>query len=656
MKKYTKLNALFYLLILFVPISFCQENSSYNSRKAFDPIFNSNPGTIYRSGSGKPGPNYWQNESDYKINASLDSTNSSLSASEIINYTNNSPDNLSFLWLQLDQNYLKKDSRSELTSSPGNGDRFYGGDNLTSVNIKYHGKTSKADYIITDTRMQIRLPENLKAHGDKIEILVNYNFMIPPPNYGRCGYLKTNYGKIFELAQWFPRMAVYDDIQGWNNLPFLGEGEFYLDYGNYDVYLNVPGDEIIVASGKLQNPNDVLSKKEIKLLKQAENSDKTIIIRSEKDVINSRQSKKSRLTWHFKMENSRDFSWASSEAFIWDAARINLPDGKKSLAMSAYPIESEGQNAWSRSTEFLKNSVEIFSKHWFVYPYPGAVNVAGPVGGMEYPGIVFCHWKATGKSLWMVTNHEIGHTWFPMIVGSNEREFGWMDEGMNTFIDILSYSKFNNDEFGLKRDGEYAPKGGNPAREIVPFLTSKNSMPIMSYSDEIPGRFEHTIYYYKTSLGLVMLRDLVLGKVRFDYAFRNYIKDWAFKHPSPQDFFRDMNNGSGENLNWFWKEWFYNTYTLDQAVDSVKYINDDPSQGCLITIENKNQMVMPVEVEVKESNGRTGRIKLPVEVWEKGGLWTFKYNSTSKIDTVKIDPDEALPDINPDNNVWTGSK
>lgn len=647
-----------FLIIIFLAgltSGFAQEKNGYSPRKVFDPLFDSAPGTVYRSGNGAPGPNYWQNRADYKIHAQLDEKNDSLTGSEEITYTNNSPNNLNYLWLQLEQNQLSKNSRGELTSPPSNNaNRFYGGYDIKSVEVKLNGKKFKGDYIITDTRMQIRLPENVKPNGDKVFIYIDYSFPIPPPNYGRCGYLETKNGKIFELAQWFPRMSVYDDIKGWNNLPFLGSGEFYLDYGNYDVYLNVPWDEIVVAPGKLQNPNDVLTKEEIKRLKEAGDSDKRVYIRNANEIENpnSRPVHNGRLTWHFKFENARDFSWASSRAFIWDAARINLPSGRKALAMSVYPVESSGADAWSRSTEFSKSSIEIFSKDWFEYPYPTAINVAGPVGGMEYPGIVFCHWKATGKVLWMVTSHELGHNWFPMIVGSNERENAWMDEGFNTFIDIYASDEFNHGEFAPKRDGEYAPKGGDPAREIVPYLLSKDSQPILTYADAIPNRFVHTLEYYKTALGLVMLREDILGRKRFDYAFRNYISNWAYKHPSPVDFFRSMNNGSGENLNWFWKEWFVKNWTLDQAVDSVKYVDDDPTKGSLITIENKDRMVMPVEVEVKESNGHSGRIKLPVEIWERTGLWTFKYNSTSKLDSVIIDPDKKLPDVNPENNYW----
>ncbi len=636
--------------------SLAQQKKGYDPHKVFDPMFDSQPGTLYRSGDGQPGPGYWQNRADYKISVKLDEINNEISGEDQITYTNNSPDNLSYVWLQLDQNRFNDSSRSALTSSPSfNRKNFDGGYNIKSVKISFHGEKINADYLITDTRMQIKLPGYLKANGDKLKITIVYSFNIVPQNMGRSGYMDTKNGKIFDVAQWYPRMAVFDDLIGWNNLPFLGGGEFYLEYGNFDYTINVPWDMIVVGSGELLNPKQVLTSHEIDQLNKARHSDKTVFIRDESEINNSssRPVHSGRLTWHFKMENARDVTWAASKAFIWDAARINLPDGKKSLAMSVYPVESQGDSAWGRSTEYLKRSVEIFSKHWYVYPYPNAVNVGGPVGGMEYPGIVFCSWRAKGKVLWMVTNHEIGHTWFPMIVGSNERKNAWMDEGFNTFIDIYSYKHFNNGEYFPKRDGEYAPKGGNPAREIVPFLLSKDSQPIMSYADAIKGQFVHTLEYYKTSLGLVMLREDVLGHKRFDYAFRTYINRWAFKHPSPLDFFRTMNDASGENLNWFWKEWFLKTWTLDQAVESVKYIDNDPAKGSLITIENNNQMVMPVTVEVKESNGKKGVVKLPVEIWERSGEFTFKYNSTSLLDSVVVDPNKQLPDVNEDNNVWT---
>jgi hypothetical protein len=649
------MNKHIYLLILLLicsPASLPQDTNYYDPQQTFDPLFDSQPGTYYRSGSGQPGPGYWQNRADYKIEARLNEIDTSIEGKEEITYANNSPDNLSFVWLQLEQNSLKENSRSALTFPPKPLSRtFTGGYNIKSINIELEGIKYKADYLISDTRLQIRLPKDLVAKTGKLLIKIDYSYKIPPEGYARNGFMNTKNGIVYEAAQWYPRMEVYDDIKGWNSLPFLGAGEFYLEYGDFDYSINVPANMLVVGSGELTNPKAVLSGKEIKRLNEARQSDKTVIIRDSNEIKNTVSLK--RKTWHFKMKNTRDVSWAASTSFIWDAAKINLPGNGSALAMSVYPVEFSGDSAWGRSTEYLKNSIEIFSKSWFTYPYPVAVNVCGPVGGMEYPGIIFCSYRARRKDMWMVTTHEIGHTWFPMIVGSNERENAWMDEGFNTFIDIYSTDEFNNGEYAPKRDNEYAPKGGNPAREIVDFLRSPNSIPILTFADAIPVSNVHQIEYYKTALGLVMLRENVLGHDRFDYAFRTYIKRWAYKHPSPFDFFRTINDAAGENLNWFWKEWFVKDWKLDQAVKDVKYVDKDSSKGALITIINKNQMVMPATVEIKEKNGKAGRVNLPVEIWERSGEWTFRYNSTGIIDSVIIDPDKILPDIDSSNNVWT---
>ncbi len=452
-------------------------------------------------------------------------------------------------------------------------------------------------------------------------------------------------GIIYEIAQWYPRMEVYDDIRGWNTLPYLGLGEFYCDYGNYNVSITAPANMTVVSSGVLQNPKDVLTREEMKRMDKARHSDKTEYIIKPGEVNEAKMHVKNKgdLTWHFKMENSRDVSWAASKAFVWDAARVKLPSGKSCIAMSAYPVEVDGNDAWGRSTEYLKRSIEIYSKLYYEFPWHSATNVAGIVHGMEYPGIVFCGWKDKNGSLWGVTTHEIGHNWFPMTVGTNERRYMWMDEGMNTFLNIYSTMHFNNGEYYHAKQEQ----PGNLARALA-----RNHEPLMTAPAVISLR-SYGLYYSKTAMGLQILRNDVLGPKRFDYAFRTYIKRWAFKHPRPQDFFRTMNDAAGEDLNWFWKEWFYKTWKLDQAVESVKYVNGDPASGCVITIKNKDRMVMPVTLKVVESNGKTGIKKLPVEIWQRGGTWTFKYPSTSLVDSVIVDPNNQMPDINRSNNVWT---
>ncbi|HED07448.1 MAG TPA: M1 family peptidase [Ignavibacteria bacterium] len=637
-----------------------QDKSKYNPHESFNPLFNTGQTSPYRNADGSPAKNYWQNRADYKISVNFNVKNKTVSGNETITYTNNSPVNLKYVWLQLDQNRLNKKSRSSVISSilNTNGKSFNGGFKLYNVKIKLNGKVFTAVYLISGTRMQIKLPGYLKSNGGKLNINIKYSFVLPPQGLGRSGWMKTKNGITYDVAQWYPRMAVYDDLVGWNTLPFLGSGEFYLEYGNFDFSITLPYNFIIAASGKLQNPEEVLTKVQRVRLKEASKSGKTkfIILPREVGKPVSRPVKKGNLTWHFKMQNTRDVSWAASNAFIWDAAKIKLPSGKKSMAMSFYPVESAGDSAWGRSTEYIKKSVEIYSKLWFEYPYPAAISVAGPVGGMEYPGIVFCNWSVKGAKLFQINTHEIGHNWFPMIVGSNERKNAWMDEGFNTFQNIYATELFNNGEYAPKRDNEYAPKGGNPQQEIIPLMLNKKAPPIISYADGIPRKLLHPLEYYKAALGLVLLREYILGNKRFDYAFRTYVNNWAFKHPAPSDFFKTMNNAAGENLSWFWKGWFIKKWKLDQAVEKVEYKNLDTSQIALITIANKNKLVMPVIIEIKERSGKIFRKKLPVEIWESKNTRTIKYHYSSKIDSVIIDPDMLLPDVNRANNIWSTGK
>jgi hypothetical protein len=621
----------------------------YDPQQVFDPTFLDSPGTAYRSGTGAPGPMYWQNRSDYKIEATLDTAKQEISATVEITYTNNSPDELNYLWLQLDQNLFTNESRGHYTT-PIPGGRFgnvefEGGDSIHSITVTEHGKTITPKYIVTDTRMQVMLNESMKAKTDKITLKINYSFKIPADGSDRMGITTTKNGKIYEIAQWYPRMEVYDDVEGWNTLPYLGAGEFYLDYGDIEYSVTVPANQVVAGSGELQNFNEVLTSSEISKLNTARNSDKTVAIIGADEIgkTSTKPKDKGMLTWHYKIHNTRDAAWACSNAFIWDAARINLPDGKKALAMSFYPTEFANDSGWARSTEYVKGSIEFYSKAYFEYSYPVASNIAGNVSGMEYPGIVFCGMRAKKDRLFFVTTHEFGHNWFPMIVGSNERKYAWMDEGFNTFINKYSGKNFNG--------GEYA-KTEN-ARQMASFMTRTNIQTVMTYPDCIKEKDLGMLGYYKPAFGLYMLREYVLGSERFDVAFRAYINRWAFKHPTPMDFFRTMNDASGEDLNWFWKEWFYTNWTLDQAVESVNYVNSDPTLGVDITITNNNQMIMPVVVEIKEANGHTGRVNLPVEIWQRGGKWTFHYDSKSMVKLVNIDPDNQLPDVNLDNNTWS---
>lgn len=617
----------------------------YDHRKAFDPNFYPQSGNDYRSASGEPGPKYWQNRADYKINCSLNPELHKISGEVELTYTNNSPDNLKFLWLQLDQNIYKQNSRGSATTTQTGGryanEKFTDGYVIRSVTIEVDGKKTEAKNSVSDTRMQVWLPQVLKASGNKIKLIIGFEFTVPQRGTDRMGRLETKNGWIYTIAQWFPRMCVYDDLQGWNTLPYIGAGEFYLEYGDVEYSITAPSNLIIVGSGELQNEKEVLTPTQQSRLATARNSDKTIMLRTAGEV-NDPKSRPAgaQLTWKFKMSNTRDVAWGASKAFVWDAAKINLPSGKKALAMSAYPVESIKKDGWQRSTEMVKASVEHYSKTWFEFPYPAAINVAGIVGGMEYPGIVFCSSNASGEGLWGVTDHEIGHTWFPMIVGSNERKFAWMDEGFNTFINGLSTKEFNKGEFA---NFSYFP--GDNASSVF-----TNGMdPLMTAPDVLQQHNIGVAEYDKPSIMLNALRDVVLGKERFDVAFREYIHRWAFKHPTPWDFFHTIENVSGEDLGWFWQAWVFNNWKLDQAVTRVNHVNNEVD-GAFITIENLGQMVMPVTVLIKESNGKEQRIDLPVEVWQRGKEWTFRVKTTSRITEVILDPDKKLPDVNRKNN------
>lgn len=621
------------------------DSIKYDHKEVFGPITWPVTTGDTRSANGQPGPNYWQNRADYNIHAKLTEGQDTTVTGEVqITYTNNSPDKLDYLWLQLDQNLFKPDSRGAATTPIG-GDRFdvkgfnRGGYHIESVSVTYKGQTYKVDPVITDARMQVRLKTPMAAHGEKIEVKVNYNFAIPFYGADRMGRKKFKQGWVYEIAQWYPRMCVYDDVEGWNTLPYMGLGEFYCDYGDYEYYITAPASMTVVGSGDLQNAQQVLSGTEQSRLAQARNSDKTVMIIKPEEVGKNDNAKGTK-TWHFKMLNTRDVSWAASDAFIWDGARVNFPSGRKGIAMSAYPVESAGNDSWGRSTEYLKNSMEIYSKKYFEYPWNSAVSVSGVALGMEYPGIIFCLSNLKNGGLWGDITHEIGHNWFPMIVGSNERKYMWQDEGFNTFINQYSTEKFNN--------GEYYNAKNRPANNIARMMLREKD-PLMVAPE---AQNEYGQYYFKTSLGLDILRNVVLGPDRFDYAFNEYIKHWAFKHPLPYDFFRAMNDASGEDLNWFFKPWFFTTWKLDQAIDGVKYVKDKPENGALITLVNIQKLAMPVELKITQTNGKTETIHLPVNIWQRGGTWTFVYPSTSTIQSMELDPDHQLPDIDRKNNEW----
>ena len=634
-------------------LSFAQDKpaTKYVPEEAFGPLFYTQNGNEYRSASGAPGPKYWQNRVDYNISASLDEATSRVKATITITYKNNSPEKLPYLWLQLDQNSFDEKSRG-LSITPAKsrygsqGEKFKGGYEISNVSVSQKLKPVKFTSLVEDTRMQIRLDQPMAANGDIVVIKMDYSYTVPVLGSDRTGHLTTQNGEIFSIAQWFPRMCVYDDVLGWNTLPYWGAGEFYCEYGDITFDVTVPASHIVMGSGELLNPQEVFTAEQFKRWNEAKNSDKTVHIRSEAEVTDPKsRPAKDKLTWRFKMTNTRDAAWASSKAFVLDAARINLPSGKKSLAVSAHPVESNGADGYGRGVEYVKASIEHYSKMWFEYPYPMAVNVASNVGGMEYPGIVFCGWKAKKGDAWGVIDHEFGHIWFPMIVGSNERKFGWMDEGFNTFINDLSSTEFNN--------GEYKPRTMNMNAVGKSIIGNPKYENMMLMPDGMAEPNIGANLYFKPSWALHTLRDQILGKDRFDFAFRQYIHNWAYKHPTPYDFFRTMENAAGEDLSWFWKSWFLNNWKMDQGIAEVKQVNSNGFTGYTIKVDNLDKMPMPIILGIKTKSGKTDIVKVPVDVWMKNTSWIVRYPTTEEVVEVVLDPQQVLPDSNVENNKWT---
>jgi len=631
------------LLMLFAfSLSVVAQEAVKNNQHLFDNV-SYRQGNTYRTASGKPGPEYWQNSADYNLEIALDDKNHTVSGTVTIDYTNNSPEALEFIWLYLEQNRFTETSRGTLTTSVL-GSRYAGdvegGFELSNVSAKTESGTS-SKYLVTDTRMQLFLDKPLATNGGKVSISMNFKFKVPVEGMDRMGRLETEAGTIYALAQWYPRVAVFDDVTGWNTEPYLGAGEFYCEYGTFDVKITAPANHTVVCSGILQNPKEVLTKTQQERFAKAEKSDETVYIIKPDEVGKpaSQAKPNGTLTWHYKMENTRDVAWASSKAFIWDAARMHLGNGKTGMAQSVYPKESAGKAAWTRSTEFTKASVEFYSTTYFPYPYYNAINVAASVGGMEYPGVSFCHYQSVGEDLWGVTDHEFGHNWFPMIVGSNERLYPWMDEGFNTFINHYSTAAFNNGEFSTSID---------KPRNLVNYLTYDKREGIDTAPDVANARNLAYTAYYKPASGLFMLREYILGPERFDNAFKSYIQHWAYKHPQPNDFFNHMENVAGENLSYFWKGWFYGTGNIDMGIAAV----EEYQGNYLITVENTGEIPMPVELQVVYTDNTTENVRLPVEIWQRGNTWSHLLKTTKSVQRVVLDPNKMLADVNMLNDTW----
>ncbi|MCA8953815.1 MAG: M1 family metallopeptidase [Planctomycetes bacterium] len=601
----------------------------------FSPLDLPTPNRV-RSASGAPGPDYWQQQVDYRIDVALEPVTRTVRGKEHVTYHNRSPEALDFLWVHLEQNVLRSDS---IGAEIGGGDAVGGpSDHNDGVVVARVAQgATELEHHVYDTLMRVDLPAPI-APGASYEFEVDWSFQVPERVFRRYGTLQVEKGTIWEIAQWFPAVAVFDDVHGWNTLPYIGTGEFYNNYGDYDLAITVPRDHLVVASGVLQNPEEVYTATQRERLAQAKSSRETVMIRSAEEVGDpaTRPAGDGPLTWRFRAENVRTVAFASSEAFILDACAAG-----DTLVQSAYSEDS--LPIWGESTQMLRTAIEGYGRRWHQYPYPVATNVGGVEGGMEYPMIIFCSGRnrRSASGLYGVTTHEIGHNWFPMLVNTDERRHAWMDEGFNTFINKYSTA----DWF----EGAKLPKTATFAA-----MMRMPGVPIVTNADRLNGLQLGVLEYEKTGMGLLILREYVLGHERFDRAFRAYIERWAFKSPQPADFFRTMENVAGMDLAWFWRGWFLEDAMIDQAVDRVRQGNED--RAAKITFLNKERQVMPLEFEVTFDDGATEHRRLPVELWFRSDRATVALHRAGRVKEVRIDPEQMVPDIDRGNNVWTADE
>ncbi|TPG72439.1 M1 family metallopeptidase [Hymenobacter nivis] len=578
------------VLLLAAPAAYAQNTNSGTDKFAqletMLPTANS-----YRTASGAPGPQYWQQRADYSIAVTLDDAKQAITGRETITYTNLSPDTLPYLWVQLDQNLFDKNSITTATQVAALDARvpFQAVDNMLQRDFdggfKIEAVTS-ADgkalaHVINHTMMRVDLPRALgPKQSVSFKINWHYNINDQLKVNGRSGYefFPKDKNYLYEIAQFYPRMAVYSDFQGWQNMQFLGNGEFALPFGDYRVSITAPADHVVGATGTLQNAAQVLTSAQQARLRQAVGAKKPVLVVSQDEATKNESSQTTRTkTWTFAAKNVRDFAWCSSRKFIWDAMGIKQ-DGKSVMCMSYYP--KEGNPLWGKySTEVVAHTIKTYSKFTIPYQYPVAISVHGPVGGMEYPMLCFNGGRPEADGTYSadrkygmisVIIHEVGHNFFPMIVNSDERQWTWMDEGLNTFVQYLTEQEWERN---------YPSRRGEP-KDIVAYMRTDKSLqtPIMTNSESVL-QFGNNAYG-KPATALNVLRETVMGRELFDYAFKTYAQRWAYKHPTPADFFRTMEDASAVDLDWFWRGWFYTTDRCDLSIDAVKYYNvntKDPS-------------------------------------------------------------------------------
>lgn len=585
----------------------------------------------YRSSNGAPGPAYWQQRADYAIAATLDTATHTVQGRVTLRYTNNSPDTLDLLWLQLEQNLYAPGSLGAAINpadSRWGARNFAGGYRLSNVRVD----DRQATYDVEDTRMRLALGEPLAPNGGRVTVTMDFAFTVPEHGSDRMG----RDGTLYEMAQWYPRVAVYDDVRGWNTEPYLGQGEFYLEYGDYTFAVTVPAGYVVAASGELQNPAEVLTAPQRERLTRAATSSEVVAIITEAEAV-PRPTPGSR-TWRFRAERVRDVAWAAAPDFRWDATSWN-----GILTQAYYPWPRAGAG-WENGAENTQWSIRTYSEMFYPYPYPQATSVAGPVGGMEYPMFVMVHYAEEPQGAFGTIDHEHGHEWFPMIVGSNERRYTWMDEGFNTLINAYSMERRY-----AERDSSAWPRMIDNWRDVV---ERGIQSPLATPPDRIDRAALGAIGYRKPAAIMLALRNHVVGPELFDGAMREYIDRWAFKHPTPADFFRTVEGYTGSDLSWFWRGFIYSDDVLDIAIDSVSMRDIDGQTHAVIALRKVTTIPFPVELRLRLADGTTRDVRLPVQVWGGGDRYEAMIPVDGRVVGARLWPDPSVPDWDGGNDVW----
>ena len=589
--------------------------------------------SVYRSASGEPGPSYWQQRADYDIEVALDPATHVVAGTETITYANHSPDTLAFVWFQLDQNLFAPGSKgSQVFEQEGRfgGAGFVGGYTIERV----ASGESPLEHRIDDTLMRVDLARPLPP-GGTTTITIDWSFTVPETGADRMG----RDGDLHLLAQWYPRLAVYDDVNGWNTMPYLGQGEFYLEYGDFDVAITVPASWIVTATGELQNPDEVLTATQRDRLAQARRGGEVVHVITEAELANPasfRPRTSGTLAWRFRAEDVRDVAWAAAPNLLWDATSWN-----DVLTMAFYRPEAPA--SWREAAAMTRHSIEFYSEMLTPYPYPTASAVEGPVYGMEYPMVVFVGPVPEREGLFDVIDHEWGHMWFPMIVGTDERRYAWMDEGVNSFINQFSKQAYlpNSRPF-LQSVAEYAGA-----------INMIEEQPIATAPDLFESEYALGIgAYVKPAVALNALRSIVDPEA-FDEALADFVETWAYKHPQPADFFRFMEDRLGADLGTFWHGWLYTTETSDLAILGVDQSQEGAAWRVVVTIDMRGDLVMPAVVEARTKEGETERVTIPATAFYGTDRATATLELPNKASAIVVNAAPEFGDVNPRNNSWT---